>query len=131
MQGKNLEMENFLLFIGMREEVTIEINGEKVLIGYSAMFVPTNKREQELGEVFKSLRLQPLKNDQEGDIFYFQAKKKFVNGEWKSEWYLIPEFGFISMESPLIDFYMNASFGRDTSFDNFVECIFRQHYWID
>lgn len=114
----------------MREEVTIEINGEKVLIGYSSMYIPTNKREQEQDVVFKSLRLEPLEKDQEGDIFYFQNKKKFKYGKWESDWYLIPEYGFISLESPLIDFYMNASFGRDTTFDNFVECIFRQHYWI-
>ncbi len=131
MQIKMTKLENFLLFTIMREEVTIEINGEKILIGYSSMYFPANHREQEQGLVFKSLRLEPIDKNQEGDIFYFQNKKKLKYGEWKNDWYLLPEYCFLNTESPLIDLYMSRKYSRKTTFDDMVEYVFRHHYWTN
>lgn len=131
MQIKMTKLENFLLFTIMREDVTIEINGEKILIGYSSMYFPSNRREQEQSLVFKSLRLEPIDKNQEGDIFYFQNKNMLKYGEWENEWYLLPEYCFLNTESPLIDLYMSRKFSRKTTFDDMVDYIFRHHYWTN
>lgn len=113
----------------MKELVSVEINGEAIIIGYSSMFIPTNKREQENNIVFKSLRLIPIKKDEEGDVFFFQSKRRFRKGGWKTDWFLIPEYGFMNVQSSLLDFYAKNYYGKDTTFDDFVEAIWREHYW--
>lgn len=114
----------------MKEVISIEINGKPVVIGYSSMFIPTDAREQEQNHVFKLLRLRS-EIDEEGDIFFFQCKEIMKNGELVNVWYLLPEHGYISVNSPLQDLYMNRAFDRNTTFDELVEAIFRDHFWVD
>lgn len=113
----------------MREDVTIEINGKLVLVGYTSMVLPTDKDFQ--GKAFKQLRLQPLNMDEEGDVFFFCYKEKLKYGKSEGDWFLMPELGYINAQSPLIDFYMDERFNRLTTFDEFVELVFRHHYWND
>lgn len=113
----------------MREEVTIEINGKLVLVGYTSMVFPTAKDFQ--GKVFKQLRLQPLNLNEEGDVFHFCYQEKLKYGTSEGDWFLMPGLGFINPQSPLIDLYMSDKFSRLTTLDEMVDYVFRQHYWQD
>ena len=106
----------------MKEKVHIIINGSPILIGYASMMAPTAMREK--NRIFKMLRLRSKIEEEEGDIFFFEYKN--------SDWFLLPEFGFINLDGPeeLHEVYEQISHIGATTWDEFVEKVFRAYYWV-
>jgi hypothetical protein len=98
------------------KEITREINGTELLIGYSYMTYP-NAIYKKPNKAYKMLRLVPKDEEIGGDIFFFKYDD--------DDWYLMPELSFLSIESPLelILFYQNISLTKPISFEEFVDML--------
>lgn len=109
----------------MREVISFEVNGSPVVIGYSCMMAPTAFRET--NRVFRMLRLNADLGE-EGSIFFFEFRCS-KNG--KEEWVLLPEFCFINHDGPteLIEVYEKIPHMGQTTWDEFIELVFRAYYW--